>query len=99
MTLTEKKQKLISDFRETSKVATSDLEKLKIAQATKATISNLKSLEIATNQSIETFTELVNSKLTKETQLVRESINRLENDTKNKLELLKITHIDGGEIC
>lgn len=98
MTLTEKKQKLISDFRETSKVATSDLEKIKVAQASKATLSNLKSLETTTNQSIATFTELVNSKLTKETQLVRELINRLEMDTKSKLELLKITHIDGGEI-
>ena len=95
MTPQEKKNKLISDFRETSKVATSDFEKIKVNQATKASMSDLIALKASTSESIATLGESLKSQLIKDTQTIKENINRVEQVTKSNMELLKITKIDG----
>lgn len=94
MTLTEKKQKLISDFRETSKVATSDLEKLKIAQSKKADLKEFKEHEL---ESKKILNEAINE-FKIQSEKLKTRINTSEKELKTSFESYKVTYIDGGEI-
>jgi hypothetical protein len=95
MSLLEKKQKLVSDFKLKIKSETSLLEKLKVEKADK---KEFKQLESSLEQELLNLKQNLANEFKKESSKVTDSIRRNEDYLKSNLDSLKISKIDGGDL-